>query len=152
MTVKPLEIKQLYRSCDAELLPFKTTSELKPLDAPLGQERAMAAIDFGINVDFDGYNIFCVGPEGTGKTNLIKRQITKKAKQIPAPDDWCYINNFESPHKPKALRLPAGNGLAFAHVFRPRTHFTHARHDFINHYRRSQKGIGKNPALPAQRL
>ena len=44
----------------------------------------------------------------------IKRQITKKAKQIPAPDDWCYINNFESPHKPKALRLPAGNGLAFA--------------------------------------
>ena len=114
MTIKPLEIKQLYRSCETELLPFKTTSELKPLDAPLGQERAMAAIDFGINVDFDGYNIFCVGPEGTGKTNLIKRQITKRAKQIPAPDDWCYINNFESPHKPKALRLPAGNGLAFA--------------------------------------
>ena len=53
-----LSVDELYKTCEKDLMPFKTTSELTPLDVPLGQEKALAAIDFGINVDFDGYNIF----------------------------------------------------------------------------------------------
>ncbi len=114
MTVSPLHFNQLYKTCDDELIQFRTTSELEYLDSPLGQERALAAIDFCINVNSDGYNLFCVGPEGTGKTSLIKRQLTEAAKKRKTPDDWCYINNFEAPHKPKALRLPSGKGAVFA--------------------------------------
>ncbi len=114
MIPNPLDFQELYKTCDDELNQFRTTSELEYLDSPLGQERALAAIDFCINVNSDGYNLFCVGPEGTGKTSLIKRQLTKAAKKRKTPDDWCYINNFEAPHKPKALRLPPGKGGVFA--------------------------------------
>ncbi len=27
------------------------------------------------------------------------------------PSDWCYVNNFSEPNKPKVLRLPAGKGM-----------------------------------------
>lgn len=114
MTVSPLPLEKLYRTCDSELIDFKSTSDLKGMQTPLGQERALSAIDFCINVSSDGYNLFCVGPEGTGKTSLIKHQLLEAAKKMPAPDDWCYVNNFEEPHKPKALRLPAGEGVLFA--------------------------------------
>ena len=114
MTVSPLSVNELYTPCDDELNQFRTTSELEYLDSPLGQERALVAIDFCINVNADGYNLFCVGPEGTGKTSLIKRQLTEAAKSRKTPDDWCYINNFDAPHKPKALRLPSGKGDVFA--------------------------------------
>jgi lon-related putative ATP-dependent protease len=109
-----LSVDELYKTCEKDLMPFKTTSELTPLDVPLGQEKALAAIDFGINVDFDGYNIFCIGPDGTGKQSLVRQQIADITKDKPTPDDWCYVNNFEEPHKPKAIRLPAGKAAVFA--------------------------------------
>ena len=114
MSILPLSIDKLYKTCDKDLMDFKTTSELSPLDVPLGQEKALAAVDFGINVDFDGYNIFCVGPEGTGKQSLVRQQILKITKNCSAPDDWCYVNNFDEPHKPKAIRLPPGKAVTFA--------------------------------------
>ncbi|MBU8905184.1 AAA family ATPase [Desertibacillus haloalkaliphilus] len=33
----------------------------------IGQDRAVRAIDFGLNVRKDGYNLFLVGPMGTGR-------------------------------------------------------------------------------------
>ena len=114
MSILPLSIDKLYKTCDKDLMDFKTTSELASLDVPLGQEKALAAVDFGINVDFDGYNIFCVGPEGTGKQSLVRQQILKITKNCSAPDDWCYVNNFDEPHKPKAIRLPPGKAVTFA--------------------------------------
>ena len=114
MTVAPLPIEELYKVCDLDLLPFKTTAELETLDMPLGQERASSAINFGLRVEADGYNLFCVGPEGTGKNNLVRYILTKLVKEKPTPDDWCYVNNFTEDHKPKALRLPAGSALDFA--------------------------------------
>jgi len=114
MTTRLLSVDELYKTCEKDLMSFKTTSELTPLDVPLGQEKALAAIDFGINVDFEGYNIFCIGPEGTGKQSLVRQQIAKITKNKPTPDDWCYVNNFDEPHKPKAIRLPAGKAVPFA--------------------------------------
>ena len=79
----------------------------------LGQPRAVAAMRFGIGIDQDGYNIFALGPTGTGKRQFIRDYVEKRAAEEPVRDDWCYVNNFEDRHKPKAIRLPAGKGLAF---------------------------------------
>lgn len=111
---KALPASQLCRKYDLELLGFKDTSELKDLNEPLGQDRAVAAIRFGIGVRHQGFNLFAFGLSGSGKTDIIRRYIEPEAARQPVPDDWCYVNNFTAPDHPKMLRLPAGraNDLA----------------------------------------
>ncbi len=96
--------------CDSSQFKFKSTAELKPLDEVIGQERAVAAIDFGVDLKSYGYNIFALGPVGAGRTSTIKEAVEKRAQLMPVPDDWCYVFNFQNPDQPNALRLPAGKG------------------------------------------
>lgn len=110
----PLSADKLYTQCSLDFLKFETTNDLEDLATPLGQEQAIQAINFCINVNSYGYNLFCVGNEGTGKTSLLHQILEKHAKQAETPDDWCYVYNFNAPHKPKALRLNAGKARIFA--------------------------------------
>ncbi|MBR4927561.1 MAG: AAA family ATPase [Alphaproteobacteria bacterium] len=80
----------------------------------IGQERALEALNFGIRMNAAGYNIFCAGPKGVGRTTLSLSAVKKYASTCAAPDDWCYIHNFETPHQPIAVSFPAGSGKTFA--------------------------------------
>jgi len=102
----------LRRCCDPTLFAFKTTDQLEALDDSLGQERAVEAVRFGVGIRHEGYNLFAFGPPGTGKYTLVRRYVEEKAAREPAPSDWCYVNNFAEPHKPRILRLPAGRGAS----------------------------------------
>ena len=62
----------------------------------IGQERALEALNFGIHMDAPGYNVFCAGPKGVGRTTLSLSAVKKYAANCAAPDDWCYIHNFGS--------------------------------------------------------
>ncbi|MDY7078554.1 MAG: ATP-binding protein, partial [Chloroflexota bacterium] len=64
----------------------------------------------GIGIRREGYNLFALGPSGTGKRTTITQFLHQKAAAEPVPSDWCYVNNFDQPHKPRALRLPPGQG------------------------------------------
>ncbi|MGH6912657.1 MAG: Lon-like protease helical domain-containing protein, partial [Geminicoccales bacterium] len=108
MTPKPLDPSQLYRRCDPESLGFRTTEELGELDRVLGQERAVAALEFGAGIKRFGYNLFALGPPGVGKHSVIADFLKRRAGQEPVPSDWCYVNSFAEPQKPRALELPAG--------------------------------------------
>lgn len=77
----------------------------------VGQQRAQSAIQFGIGIPHRGYNLFVMGPSGSGKHSLVQEFIHRKAIDCPPPDDWCYVNNFERTHCPVALSLPAGRGM-----------------------------------------
>ena len=114
MTVSALSYQQLYSTCDLDFLSFDTTRDLEDLNQPLGQEQAINAINFGINVDSYGYNLFCIGPEGTGKASLVRQILSKAAKKCRTPNDWCYVYNFKTPYKPSAIRMPAGKAKVFA--------------------------------------
>lgn len=80
----------------------------------IGQDKALEALDFGIHISAPGYNIFCAGPKGVGRTKLSLEAVKKYAATRPAPSDWCYIHNFETPHKPIVLQFPAFAGKVFA--------------------------------------
>ena len=67
-------------------------------------------MDFGVTIQSPGYNVFALGRTSTGKRTTVKRLLEEKAAKGPTPSDWCYVNNFENPEKPKALKLPAGKG------------------------------------------
>lgn len=107
-TIKPLAVSDLYTPCPTDALDFKTTKDLKPLDGVIGQARAVESIRFAIGMPHDGYNLFAYGPEGTGKASTVLRFLEREAETQAPPLDWCYVNNFEEPHKPAALSLPAG--------------------------------------------
>ncbi len=104
----PLPAKYLYRRCDLEGLAFNTVEELPDPPGLVGQERAVEAVEFSIGIRRKGFNLFALGPSGTGKHTLVRELLERQAAAEPPPPDWCYVNNFTDPHKPKRLTLPAG--------------------------------------------
>jgi predicted ATP-dependent protease len=113
MPVKALEPAQLCQRCDPAQFDFKTTEDLEHLTDFIGQPRAIEALEFGVGIRQKGYNIFAFGPEGIGKEDLVRKTFEAAAAGEHVPSDWCYVENFEQPHKPRALELPAGKGNEF---------------------------------------
>jgi len=113
MASKELEAAELYQRCDPEQFAFDTTADLEELVEFVGQPRAVEAMRFGIGIERDGYNIFALGPEGTGRSSFVRQFFEQRARTEPVPPDWCYVHNFEQAHKPRAIRLPVGKGVEF---------------------------------------
>ncbi len=111
--IKELNFKELKKECDPSFFKFKTTRELDPFDGAIGQARAIKAMEFGLNIDIKGYNIYIEGPTGIGKTIYAKNKLNELAKTKPVPDDWCYVFNFANNNEPIAINLPAGLGREF---------------------------------------
>jgi lon-related putative ATP-dependent protease len=104
----------LYQPCDIGQFTFATTAELDDSQAIIGQTRALEAIRFGIGIQREGFNLFALGPNGTGKYTAVRQFLEQKAPAESTPDDWCYVNNFEQPHKPHALHLPPGQAIVLS--------------------------------------
>jgi len=109
-----LDLTDLRCICDPVMFNFKDTSEVEPLDGVIGQERAVRAIDFGLNMRSPGYNIFVTGIEGTGKSTIVRDIVNRHAKPLPTPDDWCMVNNFKDEYVPKAIAVPHGKAVKFS--------------------------------------
>jgi lon-related putative ATP-dependent protease len=105
-----LAADQTDSAVDWDALNFQTTAELEPLNEIIGQNRALAAFEVGLGVRQPGYNIFAAGLTGTGKIEIIKETLQKRLEGSAPPDDWVYVNNFDSPEAPWAIRLKPGQG------------------------------------------
>ncbi len=101
-------VKLLNKRIRIDHIPFQTTADIKPLTTVIGQDRAVASINFALEIEDSGYNIFVTGNYGTGRTTIVRDLLNKAAKKRPTPDDWVFVFNFENPDEPKALRLPSG--------------------------------------------
>jgi lon-related putative ATP-dependent protease len=108
-----LKVEDLRLICDPKIFKFKNTSEIKPLDTVIGQERAVRAIDFGLNMQDSGYNIFVTGPASTGKSTIVRDLVAKHAKNLPTPDDLCLVNNFKDEFRPRAIAVSPGKAIQF---------------------------------------
>jgi lon-related putative ATP-dependent protease len=101
----------LCRRADPAHLPFVTTDDLGAPDGPVGQERAVEALDLGMAIRSPGYNVYALGPPGIGRHLVVRRMLEARAATEPVPSDWCYVHRFAEPHRPRALRLPPGRGV-----------------------------------------
>jgi len=108
-----VSVSMLAPTIDPGQLGFEDTSELEPLTEIIGQERAVEALEFGLNMKSPGFNLYVSGPVGTGKATIIRQMVQRMALAAPAPSDWCYVNNFQDPSRPTCLALPAGQGASF---------------------------------------
>ncbi len=108
LTAEDLEFKPPF-----DTKRFNNTADIADLEGAIGQPRAVAAIELGVGMVEDGYNIFAFGLPGTGKESLIREHLVRTAKSRPSPPDLCYVHNFEDLHRPRLLALPTGTGAEF---------------------------------------
>lgn len=112
MTIRYAEVPvdQLRSFCNTDLFMFETTEEVIPLEGTVGQDRGVNAINFGFDVKTHGFNLFVVGPTGTGRNSTVQAFVTDQAKKEPVPNDLCYVYDFKDIDKPNSIILPAGMG------------------------------------------
>ena len=113
MDVRPLSAEQLRKEMNPSDFDFSDTSQLSPSRELIGQQRAVDALDFGLRIRLDGYNIYMSGESGEGKTRYAMECAQKAARAMPIPEDWVHVHNFDDPDQPKAMNMPAGTGRVF---------------------------------------
>jgi predicted ATP-dependent protease len=97
--------------CDPAQFDFRTSEELEPVARLIGQERAIDALAFGADIARKGFNLFVLGPVGSGRHSAVKALLEERAAAAETPGDWVYVNNFDDPRRPVAIGLPAGEAV-----------------------------------------
>jgi len=111
--IHKLSASELYIACDPKTMKYNSSAEVSSQGTIIGQDRAVRAMRFGLDIQDKGFNIFVAGRHGTGRTTAIERFLDEVASTKPTPDDWCYVHNFDDNYRPHAIRLPAGQAHEF---------------------------------------
>ena len=71
-------------------------------------------MQFGLDTEMKGFNIYVMGSPGLGKHTLTIMMVNRKSRLRSLASDWCYMYNFNNPLRPKVMKLPPGMGSRFA--------------------------------------
>jgi lon-related putative ATP-dependent protease len=107
-TPRALPVEQLRQRCDPTILS-QAVEKAESSGNLVGQDRALAALRLAVEIRHADFNLFVLGPQGTGRHTAIEGILRTRAAKRQTPEDLAYVNNFDDPHKPAALRLPAGS-------------------------------------------
>lgn len=108
--------ERLRQHCDPSALPFTSTRDFSEEHELIGQARALDAIRLFSQMPHRGFNLFVLGPTGTGRRTAVLKLLNEQANTRSLPSDWVYVNNFLAAHKPIALRLPPGMATPLLHA------------------------------------
>lgn len=106
--------ERLRWKCDPGTFDFETTEELPDLEDAIGQERALRSIEFGLDMQGTGFNLYISGETGTGRASTIRSILRKRTLDEPQPCDWLYVHDFKDHDAAISLSLPAGKGGGLA--------------------------------------
>ena len=106
--------EELSHTYDPDDLGFESTADVAALEGTVGQERAVDAVDFGLDIQTHGFNVYAAGRPGTGRSSSVVAHTKKKASTESAPNDWCYVYNFRDSYRPRAIRVSSGKGPELA--------------------------------------
>ena len=113
LMVQPLDITQYRNAYEPEKVQCASTEEMQPMEEIIGQERALRALRFGLEIHESGFNVYTAGAQGTGRMTAVRSFLDELAKAKPRASDWVYVHNFEDQYEPNAIALPAGKGVLF---------------------------------------
>jgi predicted ATP-dependent protease len=108
--IRKLAVDELAWSCPDDWLEWSSSGDVEAASTIVGQDRAVEAIAFGLDMPGIGYNVFVTGLSGTGRLTTIKRYLEQVDGEHSAPDDVCFVFNFRNPEEPRVLFLAAGAG------------------------------------------
>ena len=144
--IKQLTAEEVRKTCSPASLGFESTEKLEAAPTIIGQSRALQALQFGLEIQNSGFNIYAAGLPGTGKMTAITAFLERVAIGKDTPPDWCYVHNFDDPYRPRALKLGAGMAAQFQRDMRK---FTEAAQTGIRkafeseEYIKRRDGIGR---------
>jgi ATP-dependent Lon protease len=107
---QPVSPEQLRWQCDPSRLGVKSTDDVSASTEIIGQERAVRALQVGLEMKHQGYNIFVTGLSGTGRTTTVRRLLEERKTDGSDLKDHCFVFNFKQPDMPISISLPAGQG------------------------------------------
>ncbi len=105
---------------DLRYAPAKTqlpenTSAIPASDKQVvGQDGALKAIKFGLQMPGRHYNLFVAGPDGSGRETALRYMLPEVAGKMATPGDRVAVTNFKDKENPITLNLETGRGPAFA--------------------------------------
>ena len=114
--VQELPIGELRWQCIDSWLDFTTTAEVEPVKRVVGQDDALEALRFGLEINAPGQNIYVRGLTGTGRATLVEQLLLDIKPACPPSSDRCYVHNFEKADSPALLTLPQGQGQKLANM------------------------------------
>ena len=95
---------------ESKIAALKAKAPNKPI---VGQSRAVAALELGLGIQDEGYNIFIMGAPGTGRRTVLSSLLKDYKPNIADVQDIAYSYNYRRPSEPAALFFPAGEGKKF---------------------------------------
>lgn len=113
MAITRLSIGQLRWSVRPELLPKDpgASSGDQVEDITPGGQQAVTALGDALSGNADDQpHFFLRGRPGTGRRRLVERALAERSAPTAAGSDLVFVHNFEHPHQPHLLQLPAGMG------------------------------------------
>ncbi len=108
----------LRNRCDPDVLGFDTTARIGGESRLVGQARALDAIRLSARISHGDFNLYVLGPTGSGRHSATVEILSEQARTRETPCDRVYVNNFDAPHKPRALCLPPGVAPRFREAMR----------------------------------
>ena len=108
--LSPEDLKYIF---NPKIINGELTDSEKPILSIIGQERAIKALQLGVELRKQGYNIFITGLSGTGKTSTVKKMLKSLQPDCSTMHDFAYVNNFADDDKPLLLKFNAGLASKF---------------------------------------
>ncbi|MDI1450166.1 AAA family ATPase [Polyangium sp. 6x1] len=113
MPARELTAAECLKRIEPAELSFQTTEEVEPVSGIAAQERALAALSFGLDIRHSRFHVVVVGPSGSGRTFCARQVARRLASTLSTPDDMLLLPNPRRPSEPTVLTLPAGEGRPF---------------------------------------
>ncbi len=109
-----LAADQVRYTPDAAKLP-KSSKQIPNDDKQVvGQDDALKAIRFGLEMKPDHYNLFVAGADGGGRSMAVRRILSEVAPKMKTPNDIVVATNFDDKDVPVILEFVPGRGTLFA--------------------------------------
>ncbi len=113
-----VKVADLRYSPSTKQLP-ENTSTIPAIDTQVvGQDAALKAIKFGLQMPGRNYNLFVAGPDGSGRETALRHMLPEVAAKMATPGDRVAVTNFKDREDPLVLELETGRGPVFAKAVR----------------------------------
>jgi predicted ATP-dependent protease len=113
MPARELTAAECRKIVAPEAFHVPDAEDVAPLAGVSSQERALTALELGLDIQQPRFHVVVVGASGTGRTFCARSVARRIGAGRPTPDDMLLLPNPRRASEPTVLNLPPGEGRPF---------------------------------------